>query len=267
MLQISPIPPVPYGERFIKFIHAITKSGEEAVREKENAQSEENNSITTEPARYLHEGMASPNGHLGGLGGQGHGLVGGMAHRSSLTSETSDEKLGENEREAHKTERRGASENLVPDRTIKPVPVRSPSQEAGQMAGMTLPIVEEAGEGSSSRSAGSNFDLRDIGGRPPPTPPKDIHNGHLSPMGRMLQPPAVPPKEPSLYSRPSYQGSTRSMNMATGRNSYDSNKALPMLPRGADREAERARDGQGEGRPGIQSRDREQGDEEIGRAR
>lgn len=172
----------------MNFMRGITKSAEEAAREAAEA---ENSS------RYPHE-----------------------IDSNESKSDKVEERMGENEHEAHKSEQRGASERDVPDHTLRAIPQRSPSSDrAGQHGGMTLPIVEEAGEGSST-GARSNRSDSGQGDRPPPTPPKDQQDGHLSPIGRMLQPPVVPPKEQS----PRSSASVRSIR------SVDSNKALPMLP-------------------------------------
>lgn len=192
--QISPINPLPYGERFINFMRGITKSPEEAAREAAEAE---------KSSRYPHE-------------------IDSNESKSDAVEET----MGTNEHAAHKSEQRGASERDIPDRTLMAIPQRSPSSDrAGQHGGMTLPIVEEAGEGSStgarSNRSESGNGVREVD-RPPPTPPKDQQDGHVSPMGRRLQPPQVPPKEPSMRS----SASVRSMR------SFDSNKALPMLPKG-----------------------------------
>lgn len=173
-------------------MRGITKSPEEAAREAAEAE---------KSARYPHE-------------------IDSNESKSDAVEET----MGTNEHAAHKSEQRGASERDVPDRTLMAIPQRSPSSDrAGQHGGMTLPIVEEAGEGSSTgarsnRSDSGNGD-REVD-RPPSTPPKDQQD--VSPMGRRLQAPQVPPKEPSMRS----SASLRSMR------SFDSNKALPMLPKG-----------------------------------
>ena len=189
-MQISPIPPVPYGDRFVKFVKGITMSPEQAARESEQAQA---NGRASEGARFPHE--------------------------HSIQRSGTDALMADAEHEAHKTEKRGSNESDVPDRVLKPVPARSQSQDReGQRPQMTLPIVEEAGENSStggrSGVSGNEVDAD----RPPPTPPKDKQDGHLSPLGQLLQPPRVPPKEPSLKER----------------RSFDSTKALPMLPKPAE---------------------------------
>jgi 1-phosphatidylinositol-4-phosphate 5-kinase len=103
--------------------------------------------------------------------------------------------------EAIKTEKLGSNEQLVPHRTLGTV--RSPSAErTNDRNGMTLPIVDEAGE-SSSTGGRSNQDAEENGladaGRPP-TPPKD--------------------KDFVLERRPKHEKTE----------SYDSNKALPAIP-------------------------------------
>lgn len=116
--QISPVPPLPYGERFLKFITGITRSPEEAAREKES---------------------------------QAHDAE-GIAHqtlRSSSSDPQTDKVMRKAEKQAEKSERAGAKESRSPDRTLGTV--RSPSAErSGGIAGQTLPVVEEAGEAGST---------------------------------------------------------------------------------------------------------------------
>lgn len=189
-MQLSPIPPVPYGDRFIKFVKGITKSPEEAARDAELAQNQLGH---TESARFPHE--------------------------HELQRSGTDLIMAEAEHEAHKAELRGQDEHRVPDRIIKPVPARSSSTERdGARPQMTLPIVEEAGENSSTGGRSGVSGNEADADRPPPTPPKDAQDGHLSPIGKLLQPPQVPPKE-------------RDSASLKGRQSFDSNKALPMLPK------------------------------------
>lgn len=174
--QISPIPPVPYGDRFIKFVKGITMSPEEAERQAAAAK----NVHSTEATRPFEPQLVA-------------------------RTNTDNSVIQGAERQARKTEMKGADESNVPDRVL--TTQRSSSAErSGDRAGMTLPIVDEAGESASTggRSGSSVVD----GVRPPPTPPKDKESV-------FLQPPEVPPKEPSLKSR----------------RSFDSNKALPMLPK------------------------------------
>ena len=161
--QISPIAPEGYGERFVKFITGITMSMEEAEREKRS------------------------NDHI-------DGSIYTNRQSSHHFSRSSTERVMERaEKEALKTEERGSSEDKTPDRTL--TAARNPvAEQTGGVAGSTLPVVEEAGEASSTggRSArscegegniqvenqgglfSSNLYSSPLGGRPPPTPPKDI---------------------------------------------------------------------------------------------
>jgi 1-phosphatidylinositol-4-phosphate 5-kinase len=112
------------------------------------------------------------------------------------------------ETEAIKSEKRGSSEDSVPNRTL--TTVRSPSAErTNDRAGMTLPIVDEVGE-SSSTGGRSAQDAEERGDENeiekeyrPPTPPKD--NGFL---------PGMNLKTP----------------VSLRNSSFDSNKALPAIP-------------------------------------
>lgn len=186
-MQLSPIAPGPYGDRFICFIRGITMSPEEAAREAEKAQ---NGLRPSESARYPHE--------------------------NGIQRSSTDRVMAENEHKAHQTEKHGKKELDVPDRTLRPV------QAGGEGARpqMTLPIVEEAGENSSTGGRSGVSGNEADADRPPPTPPKDAQDGHLSPFGRLSQPPRVPPKERE--------------DSLKGRQSFDSNKALPMLPKKAE---------------------------------
>ena len=159
--QISPIPPEGYGDRFVKFITGITMTKEESDR-------------------IAADGI--------------HGLDG--SHRQShsrLSRSSTDRVMEKAEKQARLAEDQGMTEEGAPsDRTLSAV--RSPSAErTAGVAGATLPIVEEAGEGASTggRSGRSHESLDEefaasapqtpngkaagppLGGRPPPTPPKD----------------------------------------------------------------------------------------------
>jgi len=127
--------------------------------------------------------------------------------RSVLRTNTDNSVIQQAEHQAHKTEKRGADESRVPDRILM-TQRNSSVERSNDRAGMTLPIVDEVGESSSTggKSGKSVNEMEEI---PPPTPPKDKQDG-LS--GLELRP-QVPPKERSI------------------RGSFDSNKALPSLPR------------------------------------
>jgi 1-phosphatidylinositol-4-phosphate 5-kinase len=208
--QISAIPPERYGDRFIKFISAVTKTKEAADREKQEEATNELNGLSLDGAN------ATP------------------MQRSST-----DKVLQKAEHQAERSRRHGHTEEDVPSFHMRAV--RSPSAERGEI-GTTLPVVEEAGESSSvgghsnhstsdaavhrtvaspppqlsgqpylgppqlqGRST-SGFTERDQSqGRPPPTPPKD--SGTASSDGRPPTPakddympnrhsgPPTPPKE------------------------------------------------------------------------
>lgn len=131
---------------------------------------------------------------------------------------TTNSVIREAEEEAIKSEKRGASEDSVPDRTL--TSVRSPSAErTNDRAGMTLPIVDEVGESSSTggRSGRSNQDPDEREERPP-TPPKD--NARYEQDGS----PKVPPKD------------GKGKGKMKRDNSFDSNKALPPIPKVASPE-------------------------------
>lgn len=148
--QISPIPPESYGDRFVKFISGVTMTKEEQERQ---AQS----------------------------GDLLHGSV--DTHRQSsfpVSRHSTDKVIEKAEKQVHKTEKEGATEDPKSDRTLSTV--RSPSVErAGVGAGATLPVVEEDGEAASKEESVHNgktaSSVPDEGPgtdeRPPPTPLKD----------------------------------------------------------------------------------------------
>ena len=158
--QISPIPPEGYGDRFVKFITGITMTKEESER-------------------IAADGT--------------HGQDGHRQSYSHLSRSSTDRVMEKAEKQVRKAEDRGMTEDGAPsDRTLGAV--RSPSAErTAGVGGATLPIVEEAGEGASTggRSGRSHETVDEestacgtqtpngkatgppLGGRPPPTPPKD----------------------------------------------------------------------------------------------
>jgi 1-phosphatidylinositol-4-phosphate 5-kinase len=165
---ISPIPPQAYGDRFVRFITGITKAPEEVEKDREKESHEQAD-------RAAHPGSIS----------------------SQLFRTSTEKVMDKAERQARRTEDNGAVEDDSHDRIL--TSIRSPSAERSNgLAGATLPIVEEIGEGGSTggrsgRSEAvhhervpSDFTLGSpvIGGRPPPTPPKDDERE-----GRLLTPP------------------------------------------------------------------------------
>lgn len=176
---------MPYGDRFIKFITGVTMTREETEREvAEQASAKPTGVIPTDGAPTRSD-----------------------THQTQR-SITDNPVIQKAETEAIKTEKRGSIENSVPNRTL--MTVRSPSAErTNDRAGVTLPIVDEVGE-SSSTGGRSAQDAEERGdenetdrGHRPPTPPKD--NG-LVPEKKSQRP--VPVRN----------------------SSFDSNKALPPIP-------------------------------------
>lgn len=104
-------------------------------------------------------------------------------HRQSsfpVSRHSTDKVIEKAEKQAHRTEREGATEDPKRDRTLSAV--RSPSVErAGGGGGATLPVVEEDGEAVSREDSihdgktggGVPDDVPPTDQRPPPTPPKD----------------------------------------------------------------------------------------------
>lgn len=157
--QISPIRPEPYGDRFIEFIEGVTKSPEEAQREKENAPlpAVPNNNSNT----FSNRNTASTESPRRQSGSQ------------NMRSSASNTIVQRNENDAMKGESRGERESDRPDpRTI--MAVRSPSAErTNGIQGQTLPVVEEMGEASSSGGRSTRSRERDENEARPLTPAKD----------------------------------------------------------------------------------------------
>lgn len=203
--QISAIPPERYGDRFVKFISGVTKTKEAADREKRHEAA---------------NAEADP-------------IISGI-NQSASEQHSTDRVLEKAEHQAERSRQRGRSEKDVPNRDMKAV--RSPSAERGEM-GMTLPVVEEAGEsssvgGRSNRSASDgnppapplkephrSRSRDEDPGRPPPTPPKD--SATASSDGR----PPTPPKDAYVHR---HSGPPTPPKEAKGRPSVD--KELPRTP-------------------------------------
>ncbi|KAF2278530.1 SAICAR synthase-like protein [Westerdykella ornata] len=116
--QISAIPPERYGERFIKFISGVTMTREAAEREKQKEAAE-----------------AATDTQTSGV------------HVTDQDGALTEKVMEKAETQAERSRQRGASEEDVPDRSMRVV--RSPSAERGEL-GTTLPVVEEAAESSST---------------------------------------------------------------------------------------------------------------------
>jgi len=171
--QISPIPPEAYGERFIKFISALTMTKEEQEREIESGEQLDG---TIDSTRQL----SFPNS------------------RKSNEAKVI-EKAG---KQAHNTEMDGAIEEPRRDRTLSAI--RSPSADrSGGITGATLPVVEEDGEAASREDSVQD---EKAGGvvtngmthdgyndeRPPPTPEKDKPPHPMGPLPNSKQLPSLP---------------------------------------------------------------------------
>ena len=133
--QISPIPPRPYGERFVKFITGLTKTREEAERSE------------MQDLRYSE-------------------ASGGISRQST------DKILEKAEKQARKSfDKSGAaaSSEALRDRTLTTTQSPSSAEANGTATGnATLPIVEEDAEGTS-REASLRRNSRS------PAPPSPLH--------------------------------------------------------------------------------------------
>ncbi|KAF2685743.1 SAICAR synthase-like protein [Lentithecium fluviatile CBS 122367] len=206
--QISAVPPEGYGDRFVKFISGVTKTREAAEREK-----------AEETAHAINDPL----------------LTGINVTRTERDS--TDRVLQKAEGQAERSRRRGASEDDVPHREMRPV--RSPSAERGEL-GTTLPVVEEAIEsastgGRSGRSTETSLQpappLKEEDrhreartsdqshGHPPPTPPKDSSTAPSEDR------PPTPPKDARFANRHSGPPTPPKEERGRGKD-----KELPHLP-------------------------------------
>ena len=152
--QISPIPPEGYGDRFVKFISGITMTKEEQERQAQSSDLPDG-SIDTHRRSSFH-----------------------------ISRRSTDLVIEKAEKQANKSEKKGAMEDPKRDRTL--TVVRSPSTE--RAGGATLPVVEEDAEAASREDSLHNDEKAGGGGGipdgdgvpssstgeegPPPTPPE-----------------------------------------------------------------------------------------------
>lgn len=201
--QISALPPAQYGDRFYNFIEGNTMSAEELKRELARRKEQEvtqDLEATLKPARTSgirdHQVPPMPD-HLPPAPPVGP--------QSPEGRETVD--LANNE--ARRTEAQGASENQVPDRTLRAAVV---GQDKRDSLGHDhiLPVVQETNENHENRprTPATNKNLPAPRG-PPPTPPKHTPNADHG------------------YAK------TNGINMDAPKMSRESlrNKSLPPLPR------------------------------------
>lgn len=194
---ISPIAPEPYGDRFIEFIEGITKSPEEAEREKQNAP--QSTIPHTNSNTFSNRNTASTESPRRRSGSQ------------NMRSSTSNNTIQRNEHDAMKSEARGEHESDRPDpRTL--MTVRSPSAErTNGLQGQVLPVVEEMGEASSTGGRSTRSRERDENGDTRPLTPAKDNDGR--------------PRTPAKDYSPNGFGSVR---RPISRSSLD--KVLPPLP-------------------------------------
>ena len=142
-------------------------------------------------------------------------------------------------REARKTERNGASEKNVPDRTLRTAATAPADSREASLGDPILPIVEEGGETSRVRTNSQPDTLSmdkplPADKAPPPTPPKPNSLQHYS----------TPHSADSGYAGPSsssqgvdYQKHLSMSSKLGNRMSRESlNKTLPPLPSAVDAE-------------------------------
>ncbi|KAK3941287.1 SAICAR synthase-like protein [Diplogelasinospora grovesii] len=153
--QISALPPQEYGERFINFISGLTMSAEEAHR----LAQEKDAAMAAEAAAEEERQRA---GNVPGTGRRRSSTINIPAmptHQpppvptlprssSGVRSPEQEHVISMAELEARKSEMRGASEDDVPDRTIR-APINGPSTPGS----LTPGIVKHSSHGSGSSQA------------------------------------------------------------------------------------------------------------------
>lgn len=234
--QISPIPPVRYGDRFVKFISGITMSREVAEKDRISAASQAN-LVTLPGGREVI--FNDPN--LGGIN---------AVHEKASNPAGTERVMEEASHVALKTMQHGASEDDVPDRAL--TTVRSPGGTETDVTQL-LPVIGEAGEGGSANASrtpsstrkitpkhshekmditdrerlvllgNANMPAEAVGEVPPPTPPKWDGSVDSRPADERLswggRPPPTPPKDDSRLSYEEQRSRGPSLD-----------KALPMIP-------------------------------------
>lgn len=173
--QISALPPDEYGDRFYNFIEGITMSAEEGRRE---AQRKDQEAIAAQASEQTWHQNTMHKSH--------HGVPPMPDHQppappgGGTVSPEGRETLEMASREARRSIAHGASEQDVPDRTLRTGSMASDKRDSMQHESI-LPVVEEVGECSrvaeqgTSRATGANGKMPvppPPSGPPPPTPPK-----------------------------------------------------------------------------------------------
>ncbi|PHH85780.1 hypothetical protein CDD83_11182 [Cordyceps sp. RAO-2017] len=224
--QISALPPDEYGDRFYNFIEGITMSGEEARRE---AQRRDQEAIEAQASEGASHRTSMPLSH--------HGIPPMPDHQppappTASTSPEGRETLEMASREARRTVAHGASEQDVPDRTLRTCPLMADRRDSMQHEPI-LPVVEEIGENGRAEAGERTVKTRPSNGKAPIPPP---------PTG---PPPPTPPKSQQLQlkvesSDSGYGGNSNGtlsrdsslrVRPQPSRESLD--KSLPPLPPGA----------------------------------
>ena len=180
--QISCLPPEQYGDRFFNFVEGITLSSEEAHRDARRRDEEAMHAANRQTSmEQAHGGSSHRKSSNSGIPPMPTHLP--PAPPAAPRSPEAKETIDMAQKEARRTEMEGASEKVVPDRTLKTI---VPHSERDSMAHEpVLPIVEEQGESNSRddsdmRPATPAKDTAPAPSRaPPPTPPKT--GSHLKP--------------------------------------------------------------------------------------
>ncbi|RDA82945.1 hypothetical protein CP532_1442 [Ophiocordyceps camponoti-leonardi (nom. inval.)] len=169
--QISALPPDEYGDRFFNFIEGVTMSAEEAREREQRIQQEEAEAEAREAS------AAARSSHLGIPPMPDHQPP---APPVASSTREGQETLEMASREARRTSAKGASEQDVPERTLRAPVTTATSDKRDSLHEPILPIVEEVGEqGRTEASDGTSRGYSSAPVSPPATGPPPTCHGQL----------------------------------------------------------------------------------------
>ena len=130
--QISPIPPEGYGDRFVKFISGITMPREEAAAQTQQEMQQLDGTVRTAPSTQVHSPVREA-------------VETQTSNRIARWSPDQVVEVAE-----HHARRSGSSEEEMPERYLKTKSIDSAERGLDRGASITLPVLEEVGEGGST---------------------------------------------------------------------------------------------------------------------
>lgn len=219
--QISPIPPVRYGDRFIKFISGITMSRERVAQQEQR----------------LSQGLETTAGVIIPLDGtvDDPSLGGVNDIKPDQQNPPGTARVMERaERSAEKSLEKGATESTVPERTVA-----TAKSGGGPSEAATLPVIGEAAEIASQASkTPSHATLAPSGDAAEASVAHASNDEHGNIAGQDERHPPTPPKsdgkpgppDSTDESRPSFGGDAPPTPPKDDRKGQRADKALPSAP-------------------------------------